>query len=71
MTIQETTIPGPLNNVVRIDGDRIKGHLDRVVCGSVEDALNAPLDAQADRLCNAQRYERSEVRRAPAHRHPM
>ena len=30
----------------------------------VEETLNALLDAEADRLCNAQRYERSEARRA-------
>jgi putative transposase len=29
----------------------------------VEKTLNALLDAEADRLCNAQRYERSEARR--------
>jgi transposase-like protein len=43
--------------------DRIKNHLDRVVRGSVEETLNALLDAEADRLCNARRYERSEARR--------
>jgi transposase-like protein len=41
---------------------RIKNHLDRVVRGSVEETLNALLDAEAYRLCNAQRYERSEAR---------
>jgi putative transposase len=29
----------------------------------VEETLNALLDAEADRLCNAQRYERSDARR--------
>jgi transposase-like protein len=29
----------------------------------VEETLNALLDAEADRLCNAQRYERSTARR--------
>jgi transposase-like protein len=53
----------PLNNVIRIDDERIKGHLDRVVRGTVEETLNALLDAEADRLCNAQRYERTEARR--------
>ena len=28
----------------------------------MEETLNALLDAEADRLCNAQRYERSEAR---------
>jgi hypothetical protein len=48
----------PLNNVITIDGERIKSYLDRVVRGGVEETLNALLDAEADRLCNAQRYER-------------
>ena len=53
----------PLNNVITIDDKRIRSHLDRIVRGSVEETLNALLDAEADRLCNAQRYERSEARR--------
>jgi hypothetical protein len=57
------TTPSPLGNVITIDDERIKSHLDRVVRGSVEETLNALLDAEADRLCNAQRYERSEARR--------
>ena len=57
------TTPSPLNHVITIDHERIKSHLDRVVRGSVEETLNALLEAEADRLCNAQRYERSEARR--------
>jgi putative transposase len=57
------TKPSPLGNVITIDDERIKNHLDRVVRGSVEETLNALLDAEADRLCNAQRYERIEARR--------
>src|SRR6516162_3928684 len=53
----------PLNNVISIDDERIRNHLDRVVRGSVEETLNALLEAEADRLCNAQRYERTGVRR--------
>ena len=34
-----------------------------MVRGTVEETLNALLDAEADRLCNAQRYERSDARR--------
>jgi transposase-like protein len=55
--------PSPLNNVITIDDERIKSHLDRVVRSTVEETLNALLDAEADRLCNAQRYERSAARR--------
>jgi hypothetical protein len=61
--IPDANNPGPLNNVIRIDDERIKGHLDRVVRGTVEETLNAFLDAEADRLCNAERYERTEARR--------
>jgi hypothetical protein len=57
------TTPRPLNNVITIDDERIKNHLDRIVRGSVEETLNGLLDAEADRLCNAQRYARSEARR--------
>src|SRR5690242_10654245 len=57
------TTPSPLNNVITIDDERIKNHLDRVVRGTVEETLNALLDAEADRLCNAQRYERTATRR--------
>ena len=44
------TTPSPLGNVITIDDERIKSHLDR---GSVEETLNALLDAEANRLCNA------------------
>ena len=54
--------PSPLNNVITIDDERIRSHLERVVRGTVEETLNALLDAEADRLCNAQRYERSASR---------
>src|SRR5262245_21914802 len=57
------TTPRPLNNVIMNDDERIKKHLYRVVRGSVEETLNVLLEAEADRLCNAQRYERSEARR--------
>lgn len=52
----------PLDNVIRIDDERIQDHLGKIVGGSVEETLNALLDAEADRLCNAERYERSEAR---------
>jgi len=52
-----------LGNVIRIDDERIQDHLGKIVRGSVEDTLNALLDAEAKRLCNAERYERTEARR--------
>lgn len=52
-----------LSNVVRIDDERIRDHLGKIVRSSVEETLNALLDAEADRLCNAGRYERTQARK--------
>jgi putative transposase len=52
-----------LGNVIRIDDDRVREHLGRIVRGTVEETLNAMLEAEADRLCNAGRYERTAARR--------
>jgi transposase-like protein len=52
-----------LSNVIRIDDERVREHLGRIVRGTVEETLNAMLEAEADRLCNAGRYERTEARR--------
>jgi transposase-like protein len=52
----------PLGEVIQIDQNLIKDHLDRVVVQTVEQTLNALLDAEADRLCGAKRYEHSAER---------
>ena len=52
-----------LGKVIDIDEDKIRDHLGEVVRGTVEETLNGLLDAEADRLCNAARYERNEQRR--------
>lgn len=52
----------PLSKVIRIDESEIRGHLTELVRGTVEETLNAMLDAEADELCQAQRYERSPDR---------
>jgi transposase-like protein len=52
----------PLGNVVQIDEKRIHDHLGELVRGTVEETLNSLLDAEADALCGAQRYERSPDR---------
>ena len=53
----------PMGEVIRIDEARIRDHLGEMVRGTVEEALNAMLDAEADRLCGADRYQRSEARK--------
>src|SRR5215468_9492948 len=52
-----------LGQVIRIDDERVRYNLRNVVRGSVEETLNAMLEAEAERLCNAGRYERTEARR--------
>jgi transposase-like protein len=48
--------------VVQIDEGRIQRHVDEVVRSTVEETLNGLLDAEADFLCGARRYERSAER---------
>jgi transposase-like protein len=48
--------------VIQVDHDLIHKHLDGLVRTSVEETLNALLDAEADELCRARRYERSPGR---------
>jgi len=51
-----------LRKVIRIDEGKIQEHLGEKVRQSVEETLNALLDAEADELCKARRYERTEGR---------
>ncbi len=52
----------PMGQVIQIDEARIRDHLGELVRDTVEDTLNAMLDAEADQLCGAGRYERSQAR---------
>jgi transposase-like protein len=49
--------------IIQIDEEGVKDHLGQIVKGTVQETLNAMLDAEADVLCNAQRYERSSERK--------
>ena len=51
-----------MGQIIQIDEARIRDHLGEMVRGTVEETLNAMLDAEADQLCGAGRYERSEAR---------
>jgi hypothetical protein len=48
--------------IIEINEEKIKDHLGSFVKNTVEETLNAMLDAEADAICNAQRYERSPER---------
>jgi transposase-like protein len=56
-------VPQKLNKVIKIDEEKIHQHLGELVRGTVEETLNKLLDAEADQLCNAARYERTEARK--------
>ena len=56
------SVPKNMGKVIQINEDQIRDHLGELVRGSVEETLNQLLDAEADRLCNASRYERTAVR---------
>jgi transposase-like protein len=49
-------------DVIRIDEEQVRGHVDQVVRATVEETLNSLLSAEADELCGAKRYERSPER---------
>ena len=51
-----------LSKVIKIDESLIQTHLDKMVRSTVEETLNGLLDAEADQLCNAKRYERTAER---------
>lgn len=50
------------DNIIHIDEAAIKGQVSELVRGTVEEALNQMLDAEADEITKAQRYERSPDR---------
>ena len=51
-----------IRDVIKIDGDAVRGHFDGLVRSTVEETLNDLLDAEADELCGAKRCERSADR---------
>ena len=61
--MSESDSTSSLGKVIQIDEGKIKEHLSEIVRGSVEETLNGLLDVEADRLCNARRYECTEARR--------
>ena len=51
--------------VIKIDEGKVRQHVEEVVRQSVEETLNGLLDAEADELCGAKRYERSSSGSTP------
>lgn len=57
-----TDYPEAEGKLLKINEDEVKSYLDKVVKGSIEETLNGLLDAEADELCQASKYERSQDR---------
>ncbi|MCX7826292.1 MAG: transposase [Verrucomicrobiae bacterium] len=58
---KEATSP-VLAAAIQINDQKLREHFGEFVCDTVEKTLNAFLEAEADRLCGAGRYERSPDR---------
>lgn len=54
--------PQALGQVIQIDQHLVQQHLGEIVRSTVEQTLNAMLEAEADQLCGAKRYERNRDR---------
>ena len=53
----------PLPRILKIDEAELEDHLGKVLRGTIEETLNGLLDAEADKLCGAERYEHSPERK--------
>ena len=51
-------------NIIQIDQNLLETRLDRLVAEKVAELLNAMLDAEADEIANAAKYERTGERKA-------
>ena len=51
-----------ISGAIKIDEKEIGDHLNQLVRQSVEDTINSLLDAEADAICNATRYQHSPDR---------
>lgn len=48
------------DKIVQLNEEVIKGQIKELVRGSAEETLNGPLEAKAEKLTQAAKYERSE-----------
>jgi len=52
----------PKAQIIQLNEGAIRDHLGEMVRSTVEDTLNRMLDAEANQLCNAEKYQRNEAR---------
>lgn len=51
------------DKIIQLNETAVRNHLGQIVRSTVEQTLNDMLDAEADRLCNAEKYQRNDARR--------
>ena len=51
-----------VGEIFQVNADAVQDHLCQMVRSTVEETLNSMLDAEADRLCNAEKYQRTAER---------
>ena len=61
--VNKETLEGSI--IIKMDEKLVTNHLNEIVLETVEQTLNGLLEAEADPLCGAERYERSENRLDP------
>jgi putative transposase len=61
-SVADETKVGDFPKVIRVDEEQLRGHVKDLVRESVEETLNAMLEAEADAQCRAKRYERTPDR---------
>jgi putative transposase len=59
--VEKHFTPKP-EKIIQFNESAIQSHLSEMVRHSVEETLNQMLEAEADRLCHAEKYQRSEAR---------
>jgi putative transposase len=67
MTVEQSSTSvqavGDLTQIIKIDEAKVSSHLGDLVRKTVQETLNEMLDAEAQAMCHAQRYERTEARK--------
>lgn len=56
------TAPSPLSGAFQVDDGRVLSFIEEKMRGTIEEMMNKMLDAEADALCQAERYQRSPDR---------
>ena len=51
------------DKIIQLNENAVRNHLGQIVRSTVEQTLNEMLDAEADQLCNAEKYQRSDARK--------